>query len=59
MKWHWPTAMKELDKGLKKFIRIFYYWLAFDVLLTILPKLPDPLAKKIVDKLLAMAGLGD
>ena len=59
MRFDWPIALKELDKGLKKFSKIFIYWFVFDTLLTVLPKLPDPIAKKIMDKMLSLFGLGE
>ena len=59
MRFDWPIALKELDKGLKKFSKIFFYWFVFDTLLTVLPKLPDPIAKKIMDKMLSLFGLGE
>jgi len=58
---NWKVFWREFDRGLNRFFRntkvhllIFLYMLC-----DILPKMPDPLAKKIVDKLLAFLGLGE
>jgi hypothetical protein len=49
----------ETRKGLDKWFRLLPYFGTVYILLDILPYLPDSIAKKIVDKLLAAAGLGE
>lgn len=57
----WRGFIRELDRGLSKFMRSTYVHILVGLymLCDILPHIPDALAKKIVDKLLAAAGLGD
>jgi hypothetical protein len=58
---NWRAGLKEFDRGLSKFVRSTHVHIILGVymLCDILPRIPDALAKKIVDKLLAAAGLGE
>lgn len=61
MSWNWKAGAREFDARLQRFIKnpkihalLVLYWLC-----DLLPHLPDPIAKKIADKVLNMLGLGD
>jgi hypothetical protein len=58
---NWGAGLKEFDRGLSKFVRNtqVHIILGLYMLCDILPHIPDALAKKIVDKILNMFGLGD
>lgn len=53
--------LDELFKGLDRFLtdKRVHVLVGLYMLCDILPHIPDPIAKKIVDKLLGMLGLGD
>lgn len=61
MSWNWKAGAKEFDARLQRFAKNprIHIILALYVLCDILPKLPDPIAKKITDKILNMLGLGE
>ena len=61
MSWNWKAGIREFDVRLQKFCKnpkihaiIVLYFLC-----DILPRLPDPIAKKIADKVMNMLGLGE
>ena len=49
--------LKELKKGIDKWIKLATYSAVLWIILDILPHLPDDLGKKVADKLLAAVGL--
>lgn len=49
--------LKELKKGVDKWIKFATYAAVLWIILDILPHLPDDLGKKVADKLLAAVGL--
>ena len=61
MSWNWKAGIREFDVRLQKFCKNpkIHILIGLYFLCDILPHLPDPIAKKIMNKLLAMFGLGD
>jgi len=61
VRWDWEAGLREFDRGLARFLRMPMVWAAAAMyfLADLLPHLPDPIAKKIMDKFLAALGLGD
>lgn len=49
--------LKELKKGIDKWIKLATYVAVLIIVLDILPHLPDELGKKVADKMLAAVGL--
>lgn len=49
--------LKELKKGIDKWIKLATYAAVLWIVLDILPHLPDELGKKVADKLLESVGL--
>lgn len=58
---NWRAGLREFDRGLERFIKNtkVQVLVALYFLCDLLPRLPDPIAKKIVDKVMAALGLGD
>jgi hypothetical protein len=58
---NWKAGLREFDRGLQRFMRNtkVHLLLGLYFLCDLLPHLPDALAKKIVDKVLGLLGLGD
>lgn len=58
---NWEKGFDELFKGLDRFLTNtkVHILIGLYMLCDILPHLPEPLAKKIVDKVLGLLGLGD
>lgn len=61
MSWNWKAGIKEFDARLQRFAKNprIHVILALYFLCDILPRLPEPIAKKLTDKILAILGLGD
>lgn len=61
MSWNWKAGAKEFDARLQRFVKNprIHIIIGLYILCDILPHIPDPIAKKIVDKILNMLGLGD
>lgn len=61
MSWNWKAGAKEFDARLQRFVKNprVHIILALYFLCDLLPRLPDPIAKKIVDKVLEALGLGE
>lgn len=61
MAWDWEAGLREFDARLQRFIKNpkIHMLIGLYFLCDLLPRLPDPLAKKIVDKILNALGLGD
>lgn len=61
MSWNWKAGAKEFDARLQRFVKNpkIHAMIAIYILCDILPKLPDPIAKKITDKIMNMLGLGE
>ena len=61
MSWNIKAGIKEFDARLQRFVKNpkIHAILALYFLCDILPRLPDPVAKKIADKVMNMLGLGD
>lgn len=61
MSWNLKAGIKEFDARLQRFVKNpkIHAILALYFLCDILPRLPDPVAKKIADKVMNMLGLGD
>jgi hypothetical protein len=59
--WNWKAGAKEFDARLQRFAKNpkIHAIIAIYILCDLLPKLPDPIAKKITDKILNMLGLGE
>jgi hypothetical protein len=59
--WNWKAGAKEFDARLQRFVKNpkIHAIIAIYILCDLLPKLPDPIAKKITDKILNMLGLGE
>jgi hypothetical protein len=59
--WNWKAGAKEFDARLQRFVKNpkIHAMIAIYILCDILPKLPDPIAKKITDKIMNMLGLGE
>jgi hypothetical protein len=59
--WNLKAGIKEFDARLQRFVKNpkIHAILALYFLCDILPRLPDPVAKKIADKVMNMLGLGD
>jgi hypothetical protein len=59
--WNFKAGFREFDARLQRFIKNpkIHAIVALYFLCDILPRLPDPVAKKITDKVLNMLGLGD
>lgn len=59
--WNWKAGAKEFDARLQRFAKNpkIHVILALYFLCDILPRLPDPVAKKIADKVMNMLGLGE
>lgn len=49
--------LKELKRGIDRWIKLATYSAVLWIILDILPHLPDELGKKVADKLLKMIGL--
>jgi hypothetical protein len=49
--------LKELKRGIDRWIKFATYAAVLCIVLDILPHLPDELGKKVADKLLAAVGL--
>ena len=58
---NWKAAGKELDRGISRFVRDIrvHAMIGMYMMCDMLPHLPDPIAKKIMDKFLSIFGLGD
>ena len=61
MSWNVKAGIKEFDARLQSFVKNpkIHAILALYFLCDILPRLPDPVAKKIADKVMGMLGLGE
>lgn len=61
MSWNWKAGIKEFDARLQRFVKNpkIHAIIAIYFLCDVLPRLPDPVAKKIADKVLDLLGLGD
>lgn len=61
MSWNLKAGAKEFDARLQRFVKNprVHILLALYFLCDILPKIPDPIAEKIVNKVLNMLGLGE
>jgi hypothetical protein len=61
MSWNWKAGLKEFDGRLQRFCKDpkIHAIVALYFLCDLLPRLPDPIAKKLVDKVLGLLGLGD
>lgn len=61
MAWNIQEGLREFDARLQRFIKNprIHVLIGLYFLCDILPRLPEPLAKKIVDKILSALGLGD
>lgn len=61
MSWNWKAGAKEFDARLQRFVKNprIHVLLGLYFLCDILPRLPDPVAKKIADKVLDLLGLGE
>lgn len=61
MSWNVKAGIKEFDARLQRFVKNpkIHAILALYFLCDILPRLPDPVAKKIADKVMGMLGLGE
>jgi hypothetical protein len=61
MSWNWKAGIKEFDARMQRFIKNpkIHAIIALYFLCDILPRLPDPVAKKIADKVMNMLGLGE
>lgn len=59
--WNWKAGAKEFDARLQRFVKNtkVHMIVGLYFLCDMLPHLPDPIAKKIVDKILNMLGLGE
>jgi hypothetical protein len=59
--WNWKAGAREFDVRLQRFVKNprIHAILVLYFLCDILPRLPDPVAKKIADKVMNMLGLGD
>jgi len=59
--WNWKAGAKEFDARLQRFVKNpkIHAIVALYVLCDILPRLPDPVAKKIADKVMNMLGLSE
>jgi len=59
--WNVKAGIKEFDARLQRFVKNpkIHAILALYFLCDILPRLPDPVAKKIADKVMGMLGLGE
>ncbi len=61
MSWNIKAGIKEFDARLQRFVKNpkIHAIVALYFLCDILPRLPDPVAKKIADKVMNMLGLGE
>lgn len=61
MSWNWKAGIKEFDARMQKFLKNpkIHAIIALYFLCDILPRLPDPVAKKIADKVMNTLGLGE
>lgn len=61
MSWNWKAGVKEFDARMQKFLKNpkIHAIIVLYLLCDILPRLPDPVAKKITDKVMNMLGLGE
>ena len=61
MSWNIKAGIKEFDARLQRFVKNpkIHAIIALYFLCDILPRLPDPVAKKIADKVMNMLGLGE